>query len=478
MRRFRSLTSRLTATAVALVAVVALGLGLATTLMMRHSLTQQLDRDLVEAADRAGQFLGAPLPAGTPDDIGLGADRRPPQDLGTLNVYISASGVYEGFYLTVDSEDRFTVKVLDENVLDELADVPLDGRPHDVQLEGLGSYRVLGTDDGQDRVVGLPTADVDDAVAALVWTEVLLGLLAVMVAGGAATVVVRRQLGPLREVAATARAVAATPLSSGEVGPTERVPDHLTDEQTEVGRVGAALNTLLAHVETSLDARHRSEQQVRQFVADASHELRTPLATITGYTELARRRPDDPVTSVTALAKVEEESARMTHLVEDLLLLARLDAGRPLRRDTVDLTRLLLEAVADARVVAPQHHWRLELPEQAIEVTGDEQRLHQVVTNLLTNARKHTPAGTTVTVTGRADGFTVSDDGPGFPPELAGAAFERFTRGDSARTREEGGAGLGLALVEAIVRAHGGSVSLHSARAGARIDVSLSEDPG
>lgn len=168
----------------------------------------------------------------------------------------------------------------------------------------------------------------------------------------------------------------------------------------------------------------------------------------------------------------------MTHLVEDLLLLARLDAGRPLRRDTVDLTRLLLEAVADARVVAPQHHWRLELPEQAIEVTGDEQRLHQVVTNLLTNARKHTPAGTTVTVTGRADGFTVSDDGPGFPPELAGAAFERFTRGDSARTREEGGAGLGLALVEAIVRAHGGSVSLHSARAGARIDVSLSEDPG
>jgi two-component system OmpR family sensor kinase len=259
------------------------------------------------------------------------------------------------------------------------------------------------------------------------------------------------------------------------------VPEHLTDARTEVGQVGSALNTLLVHVESSLAQRHRSEQQVRQFVADASHELRTPLTTIAGYTELARRRPDDAGAVTTALGKVEEESARMTAMVEDLLLLARLDAGRPLARETVDLSRLLVEAVSDARVVAPDHRWRLQLPAESVEVTGDADRLHQVVSNLLANARKHTPAGTTVTVTGTASGFSVHDDGPGFPPGLAATAFERFVRGDTSRTRTAdgaargtvaggtvaggtvaGGAGLGLSLVHAIVTAHGGSVALVS----------------
>ena len=249
------------------------------------------------------------------------------------------------------------------------------------------------------------------------------------------------------------------------------MPAHLTDERSEVGQVGAALNTLLDHVEGSLEARHRSETQVRQFVADASHELRTPLATIAGYTELARRRPDEE-TVRTALGKVEEESVRMTSLVEDLLLLARLDAGRPLASEPVDLTRLLLEAVSDARVLDSDHEWRLELPEEPLEVRGDEQRLHQVVTNLLTNARTHTPAGTTVTVTGRPDGFDVHDDGPGFSPEFAPHAFERFARVDEARQRT-GGAGLGLSLVRAIVHSHGGTVALDSAPGGTTIAVRL-----
>ena len=213
------------------------------------------------------------------------------------------------------------------------------------------------------------------------------------------TVVVRRQLSPLREVAATAHRVAELPLASGEIEMAERVPERLTDERTEVGQVGSALNAMLDHVEHSLGQRHRSEQQVRQFVADASHELRTPLATIAGYTELARHRPE---TGGTALAKVETESARMTALVEDLLLLARLDSGRPLERRPVDLSRLLLEAVDDARVVDPDRSWRLSLPDEPITVTGDEARLHQVVSNLLANARKHTPPGSTVTVTGTA----------------------------------------------------------------------------
>ena len=208
-----------------------------------------------------------------------------------------------------------------------------------------------------------------------------------------------------------------------------RVPDGLTDPRTEVGQVGVALNTLLAHMESALDARHRSKQQVRQFVADASHELRTPLTTIQGYAELARRTGQSSPT----MTKVEAEAHRMTALVEDLLLLARLDAGRPLDRAEVDLTRLALEAVADARVIAPDHRWVLDLPDEPVATLGDEQRLHQLLTNLIGNARGHTPEGTTVTVGLRRDGegtrLSVHDDGPGLPAGLVPTAFERFARG-------------------------------------------------
>jgi two-component system OmpR family sensor kinase len=170
----------------------------------------------------------------------------------------------------------------------------------------------------------------------------------------------------------------------------------------------------------------------------------------------------------------------MTALVEDLLLLARLDSGRPLASEPLDLTRLLVEAVSDARVLAPDHHWHLSLPEESVDVTGDEQRLHQVVTNLLTNARKYTPAGTTVTVTAHHGGFSVHDDGPGFPAALVDHALERFARGDTARTRagNEGGHGLGLSLVDAIVTAHGGRVHLHSVPGDTTVSVDLPRSVG
>jgi two-component system OmpR family sensor kinase len=281
---------------------------------------------------------------------------------------------------------------------------------------------------------------------------------------------VRRQLRPLHEVAATAYDVTAMPLDASGQTIDTRVPERYTDPATEVGQVGSALNTLLDHVDSALDARHRSEQQVRQFVADASHELRTPLTTIRGYTELARKHPEDSEAATLAFAKVEEESGRMTALVEDLLLLARLDAGRPLEHHPVDLTRLLIEAVSDARVVDPERRWQLVLPagsdpeaEAEVVLPGDEQRLHQVVTNLLSNATRYTPPGSTVTVRVLADGFDVHDDGPGFPPAIAAHAFERFVRGDESRHRgADSGAGLGLALVQAIVQSHGGTVSLAS----------------
>ncbi|GAA3673347.1 HAMP domain-containing sensor histidine kinase [Nocardioides ginsengisoli] len=454
----RSLTSRLVITAVALVAVVSLLVGTVTTLGMHRWLTSRLDADVV-ALTHSG-------PGGGPDDR-FGADGRV--------IALFANGAQRGDVIT------FTGNGIEQTVLgsDAMAVLEQAGtEPSTVELPGLGTYRVVrgrGLRDGITLVAGLPTEGVDDATLSLVRLEVVLALLGIVAAGLAGTAVVRRQLRPLTEVAATAHAVSEIPLDEGDIGVTERVPERLTDPRTEAGQVGLALNQLLAHVESSLSARHRSEQQVRQFVADASHELRTPLTTIAGYTELARRRGDTD-TSVVALAKVEEEAARMTALVEDLLLLARLDAGRPLEAEPVDLTRLLLESVDDARVVAPDHRWRIVMPPDGVpvEVTGDERRLHQVVTNLLANARKYTPPGTTVTVTVRADGFDVHDDGPGFPPDLIGTAFERFTRGDAARHRADG-VGLGLALVQAIVSAHGGTVALASALGDTRVSVRLNE---
>jgi two-component system OmpR family sensor kinase len=462
--RFRSLTSRLVLTTVVLILVATTLIGVATTTAMRSYLTDQLDGQVQDSMSR---MLRGPRGPGLGNELGTVTGVFPRDGTGSSSV-IEDSGA--GPPTSTALPDRATAAI------DE---VPADGDVHGVDIPGLGSYRVAATDlsDGT-LAVGLPTADIDDALTTLFWLEVLFGLLAVLAGGGVALLVVRRQLRPLREVAATANTVSELPLAEGEIDLTERVPDHLTDERTEVGQVGSALNTLLAHVETALAARHRSEQQVRQFVADASHELRTPLATIAGYAELARQRPDDPGMVGTALDKVEEESDRMTSLVEDLLLLARLDAGRPLEREPVDLTRLLVEAVSDARVIDSDHRWRVDLPDDLVDspavVVGDEQRLHQVVTNLLTNARKHTPAGTTVTVTVRRTGFSVHDDGPGFSPDLVQHAFERFARGDAARTRgQEMGVGLGLALVDAIVSAHGGRVALRSVPGDTTVDVDL-----
>ncbi|GAA2129620.1 sensor histidine kinase [Nocardioides bigeumensis] len=479
-RRFASLTSRLVLTAVALVAVVCLLIAAATTLAMHRYLDNRLDEQVLSAASRLGTG-GGPLGPNIGRFSGEGSLYAVIADTGEADGSIVGAGAGAG-------RPGLTEISLDQDELDRLAAVSTDGRPHDIRLRGHGEYRVVANDvsvrvngvPGQGIVVvGLPAREVNATIASLLGWELVLTLVGVTAAGVVGLVVVRRQLAPLREVAATAERVAQMPLSTGEITIPERVPDHLTREDTEVGQVGSSLNTLLAHVETSLAVRHRSEQQVRQFVADASHELRTPLTTIKGYAELARRRPEDVAAVLTALDKVESESGRMTSLVEDLLLLARLDSGRPLERRPVDLTHLLLEAVSDARVVAPDHVWRLDLPDAnhgALEVLGDEQRLHQLVTNLLTNARKHTPAGTTVTVSARPGLLTVHDDGPGFPAELVSVAFERFARADNSRTRLHGaggGAGLGLALVDAIAQAHGGSVSLTSRPGDTTVSVRL-----
>jgi two-component system OmpR family sensor kinase len=487
---------------VALVLLVTVLVGIASTLAVRASLNHQLDDQVAGALDRArsGPRIdssdSSPLAPessadpgpdkngrekngpdgheGDQDDVRGNIGDRRGQAVSTLTALWPPDGDPVGDVIVQGRHGATSRVALSAAALEALGELPTDTRPRSVELPGVGEYRVaVDADSDEGKVAaGLPTRPVTNVVSDLLVWQTLLTLLGVGLALAGGVLLVRRQLRPLRDVASTARDVAALPLAEGDIQLAPRVPDRLTDETTEVGRVGGALNTLLDHVEASLDARHRSEQQVRQFVADASHELRTPLATIGGYAELARRRPDDQVALRTALAKVEEESSRMTSLVEDLLLLARLDAGRTLVREPVDLTRLLVEAVADARVMAPRHQWRLDLPDHPVEVLGDEQRLHQVVSNLLANARRHTPDGTVVTVAARPHGFSVHDNGPGFPTDLLNHAFERFTRADAARHRD-GGAGLGLAIVLAVVRAHGGEVSVRSTPGDTQLTVTL-----
>lgn len=472
MRVFpRSLTNRLIVTAVGLVAVVGLLVAFVATFVMRGYLMDRLDDQLVESMSRAQHSIRGDGNFGPGDDAPPLAHLNrcgstPPlaygQSAGSITAVHNQS-CRAGSTITIDGfqED------LSAAALTTLTEVSPGDAPYTLDIPGMGPFRVAATSTpaGDIVVQGLPTEPVDQTISSLLWWEISLALIGTAAAAAAALVMVRRQLRPLRQVAATAHEVTTLPLESGEVGKTARVPAELVNPETEVGQVADALNQLLRHVESAFTVRHESEQQLRQFLADASHELRTPLATIKGYAELSRRRGGtDPSVSRTAISKVEAEAARMSRLVEDMLLLARLDSGRPLETAPVDVTQLLLETVNDARVVDPQRKWRIKVPDEPVTINGDELRLHQAVTNLLTNASRHTPEGTVVTTTLSADPTTIviTDDGPGIEPQLIPTVFDRFTRGDSSRTRTSGGAGLGMSLVKAISEAHGGSVSVSS----------------
>jgi two-component system, OmpR family, sensor kinase len=286
----------------------------------------------------------------------------------------------------------------------------------------------------------------------------------------AGALILRRNLRPLSRVAATAARVTTLPLASGSVALPERLPESDTRAPDELGRVSTALNRLLDHVEGSLAARHASQMRARQFVADASHELRTPLASIRGYAELLLRQQSAgrtaPAQVAHGLGRVESEAIRMSALVDELLLLARLDTRRALELREVDLTVLVFDAVSDARAAAPDHRWQVDLPCYGVWVCGDAMRLHQIIANLLANVHTHTPDGTTATVRLRVEAGTavlsVHDDGPGIPTDLRAHVFERFVRGDTSRSRSAGNTGLGLAIVAAVVAAHEGRVSVTS----------------
>ncbi|WP_369392567.1 sensor histidine kinase [Streptomyces sp. CG1] len=439
------------------------GLALITVLAQRAYLTAELDGRVDDAAEHGA--TGAARHAERPADLTfLGTGGHPP---GLLAARFDTGGeVLAAAVVRRDDSPR----ALTAAQRSALTGVPDDGAAHTRTVPGLGTYRVTALDASGIRVLaGLPMDDLRHTLDGLARIEAAAGAVALALAGGGCALAVRRHLRPFGRVAATAAQIARAPLGPDRPTVLARVPAPDADPGTEAGQVGAALNRMIDQVEASFAERRRSEERMRRFIADAGHELRTPLASIAGYAELMNRGPG-PGTADLAWRRIGAESARMTGLVENLLLLARLAEGRPLQSAEVDLAVVVAEAVRDARTAGADHVWRVEPPlEFPLLVTGDGPRLRQAVSALLANARVHTPPGTTVTVTLETTAghhtLRVRDDGPGIPRDLLPAVFDPFTRADASRTRtglSEGGSGLGLAVAAAITRAHGGAVRVDS----------------
>ena len=476
----RTLRGRLIAGLMLLLAIACAVVGAVSYFATSRFLLNQLDGQLqasarlyVDACQRDhGPPPGGSYPGAGGDGDGGPCGTFPGQSQGTLDAYlsdgISTEAVVSGKCDLTAAETR------------ALAAVPRDGQPHTVDLPSLDdAYRLLAANgpDGSALVTGMPMASMESTLHNLEIAELAVFAGVLVLAGVLGTGLVGTSLRPLRRVAATASRVTELPLADGRTTLPERVPD--TNPGTEVGKVGIAFNRMLGHVEAALSRRAASEARLRRFAADASHELRTPLAAIRGYAELARRHPGPvPGEVAHALSRVEAEAGRMSVLVDELLLLARLDAGRRLEAEPVDLTRLAIDAASDAQAAGQEHHWVLELPDEPVMVRGDERSLHQVLGNLLSNARAHTPPGTTVTVRlatggGQRVELSVTDDWPGIPAALQPDLFGRFVRGDSSRSRASGGAGLGLAIVNAVVAAHQGTVALASRPGLTRFTITL-----
>ena len=517
MTRRPSLAGRLSRALAACVALALIVMVAASTLVMRSWMLANMDSELHRLSQRAGEHLDvedAPDPEVEGDDSGdddsddAGA-RAVPQSGGRVprpggpvvpggprGPGFGGSGIAEGTlqYVNEDGESagavvsNFSVKYLDQHALEILAHVPTDGAPHTVRLKGLGTFRATSqVIDDKTILVGVQMDSVDDVILMLVAVEVGLSLVVAIAAGFVGRAWVRRELRPLGVVRAAAADIASRDLAD-DAEELTRVGEEATSGPVEVADVAGALNSMIDAVEDGMERRARSEAKLRQFVADASHELRTPLASVQGYAQLARRDIDE-ASRTQALERISSEGARMASLVEEMLTLARLDGDRALKRDNVDVIPLILDALSDAHVVAPDHAWELGEAADA-PVLGDEAALRQILTNLLANARVHTPAGTRVTVSlsplpadreaGRGAPASsmvtlrVADDGPGIPADIRDRVFDRFVRGDSSRTRDgRGSSGLGMSIVESLARAMGGSVRLVDSERGTVIDVTL-----
>lgn len=494
-RRRRSLALRTAAGVVALLAVV-LGVIAATSLVLTgRTVDSQLHQSADQAWTRSYSYLWRG-PRTEPDLAGRSPLNAPGQPDGMIVLVTSGDTVTQASRLDESSEDE--VIDLGRADVEELAafaeEVRAAQEEQDARLEAMvnppdeddvfdvstyrtmdlqrGRYLVRGEvidDDNNLAVVGLPMAEVDAMKTRLLQVQVLGSVAALVLAGLLSWWWIRRSLRPLGEVSQAAARVADVPMGSGEVSlQPYRVRPELARQGDEVGDVGFALNRLIGSVDGAMEERNRSEQRLRAFVADASHELRTPLAAVRGYAEMINLTEHLTRNGQAALSRVLHQSDRMGSLVEDLLLLARLDSGRDPRRGELDLGELVIDSVMDATAAGRDHHWSVDVPEEPVTVLGDRQQLAQLVANLLSNARKHTPEGTSVVVRlAQEPGegtvrLTVEDDGPGIEAELGSGLFDRFVRGDSARTAREGSTGLGLAIVRSVARAHGGEATAES----------------
>ncbi len=447
-----SLTSRLLA-GMAVVVIVLVTTATVVTRSTRDHLMDQVDQQLERAVGPGGPWSGGPPRSMRPDGGRRGVEQ--------LNDY---------FVATVDGDGDVDVLATPGWSGDD-AEPSVDltpalarrsaaaGTPFDADTEDGEPFRLLGREVGRNDgvvVIGRSVADVDDAVGRLVLVQLLATAAVIAVLSLVTWWVLRLGVRPIRAMTAAASSIAAGDLS-------HRVPE--AEAGTEAGDLGEALNSMLARIETAFDERTESEARLRRFVADASHELRTPVTTIRGYSELYRHGGLQGEGELDeAMRRTEEEATRMGNLVGDLLELARLDQGRPLERVPVALDRLVDDAVRDTLAVHPER--TVTATTVPITVLGDEERLRQVLANLVTNAVEHTSTGATVTIAlAETDGWAqlvVADDGPGMSPDDVAKAFERFHRADPSRSRRQGGSGLGLSIVAAIVEAHGGTVGLTS----------------
>jgi two-component system OmpR family sensor kinase len=462
---------RLVAVVLLLVGVALFGSGLAARATLGKYLVGRVDRQLADVAHGMVEH---------PRDLdGDGDGGRPDRRLPSAYVveYLATGGTPVGepaenlpYTEPLPQLPRITAA---RSAADGSRAFTVTARRGDDQWRVLATPTMLPDGTAGTVLVAQNLTEVQNTLNRLTLLLVIIDAAGLVVIGAVGYVVVRASLRPLREVERTAADIAAGDLS-------HRVPD--ADPRTEVGHLSGALNTMLAKIETAFAERaaseraaRSSEERMRRFVADASHELRTPLTTIRGFAELYRHGAvTDEAEVARVMRRIENEAKRMGVLVEDLLLLARLDQERPLARAPVDLLALAGDAVHDTRAVAPDRAVRLEVgnTDPPPVVVGDEARLRQVLGNLLTNAVRHTPAGTPVTVTvatgpGSRSGapaviLTVADEGPGLTPEAAARVFERFYRADPSRNRRDGGTGLGLAIVAALVAGHGGAVDVTS----------------
>ncbi|WP_449374527.1 sensor histidine kinase [Arthrobacter psychrolactophilus] len=473
------LSTRLVVVMLALLTVICALVGMVAYTTLSVTANSQLDTAVQQASVRtAAYYTGSPTQRDPLDARATSA--------GQLSAVLSDAVVHYAGILAADGT-RKQLTLADATVL---AALPTDGSFVDKTLT-LGDYRLQAqaVPDGSILITGLPRTATEQTLSTLVLSIGLVSLAGLMALGWAGTAIIRRNLRPLAQLSETATKVSTLRLDAGEVALSARVPDTVAHPGTEVGNVGSAFNAMLDNVSHALEARQLSETKLRRFVADASHELRTPLTAIRGYAELLSMTEPLSEDGQVSLGRVQDQSVRMSRLVEDLLTLARLDEtrngavqGASSATKTTNVSPLVMEAVSDLQVATPDHMWTFSVPDEAVDSCTDGGTLRQILLNLLSNAAKHTPAGTLVdtTLSKEDDGscvLKISDNGPGIDPEFQKIIFDRFSRADTARTGTTGSTGLGLSIVQGLVEANGGSVSMSSSPGNTTFTVRLPGRP-